>query len=478
MSNYLIDNLKALMEENLISFHVPGHKNGRIIKEYYNKYFSDILKIDTTEIPGTDNLHKAEAGILNSQIRVSRLYKSKKSYILVNGTTSGILSMILAATEPNDKILVAKNCHKSIYNGILLGNLNPVFIEEMVDKETGIILDISLDEIEKKLLDNPEIRAVIITYPTYNGICSDISGICDLMNKYNKILLVDEAHGAHLPLSEELPFSSIDFGADIVVQSTHKSLPSFTQSSVLHVNSKRVDIGKLEMMLSTFQSSSPSYILMSSIDIAMEIFENCGQLLMKELIENINWFKDKLHLNTNFRMIDRNFNGFNKTYGFDITKINIVTTIEGYLGYEIEKILRNNFHIQIEFSTERIVLLLASISNNREDFEKLLEALISISGYRKPVFLNEINVKTFSLERKISMNKAFHLKGDIINIDESIGCVSLDFIIPYPPGVPIITPGEVITREIVEYMKILINNGCSVIGLSGENSESIRIFRG
>lgn len=478
MSEYLIDNLKLLLEENLISFHVPGHKNGRIIKEYYNKYFNNILDIDTTEIPGTDNLHNPQEGILNSQKRISDIYNSKKSYILVNGTTCGILSMIMASTKPGDKILVAKNCHKSVYNGILLGNLTPIFIEEKIDKVTGIILNISPNEIEEKLVNNPEITAVVLTYPTYNGICSDISEICNLVKKYNKILLVDEAHGAHLAVSDILPFSSIDFGADIVVQSTHKSLPAFTQSSILHVNSDNIDISKLEMMLSTFQSSSPSYLLMSSIDIAMEIFENQGKILMLDLIENIKWFKYQLHFKTKFKIVDKTLKGFEDVYDFDITKINIVTTMEGYTGYETEKILRNKFNIQVEFSTERMMLIIASIGNKRSDFEKLLDALIFISGKRRPLYINDIDEKTFSLKRKISMNEAFYLSGDIIDINESIGLIGLDFIIPYPPGIPILTPGEVITKEMVEYILKQMDKGCSILGLSGNNLRCIRIFRG
>ena len=478
MSEYLIDKLKLLLEENLISFHVPGHKNGRIIKEYYNKYFSNILDIDTTEIPGTDNLHNPQEGILNSQKRISDIYNSKKSYILVNGTTCGILSMIMASTKPMDKILVAKNCHKSVYNGILLGNLTPLFIEEKIDRKTGMILDISPSEIEEKLVNNPEITAVLLTYPTYNGICSDISKICNLVKKYNKILLVDEAHGAHLPLSNSLPFSSIDFGADMVVQSTHKSLPAFTQSSILHVNSDNIDISKLEMMLSTFQSSSPSYLLMSSIDIAMEVFENQGKSLMFQLIESIRWFKYQLHSKTRFKIVDKTLKGFEDVYDFDITKINILTAMEGYTGYETEKLLRNKFNIQVEFSTERMMLIIASIGNERSDFEKLLDALIFISGKKRPLCINEIDEKAFSLSRKISMNEAFYLSGDIIDINESVGFTGLDFIIPYPPGIPILTPGEIITKELVEYISKQRDKGCSILGLAGKNSQCIRIFRG
>ncbi len=475
----MFDGLKKLSKRDMVSFHVPGHKNGKVYEKYYSDFVKDIGKIDITEIPGSDNFYAPQGIIKHAQERASRIYGSEKTFFLVNGTTCGIYSMIMAATKPGDKIIIPRDCHKSVYNGLILGDLTPIYIKPEVSTSKYMSMGITPESIEKALKDNPEAKAVVITYPNYYGMCSDIKEIARIVHNNNKVLLVDEAHGAHLGLSDKLPISALEAGADIVVQSTHKTLPSFTQSSMLHVNSHRVDIERLKFMLALTQSSSPSYILMTSLDIAMTIVEDEGKFLMDKLLNNIDGFRKECEKLKGLEILSHNIIGQYGIRDIDSTKLTISMLDIGINGTTLDELLRTKYNIQIEMANIHNVLLVSSIGNDKGDFQRLSKALNSIYHDRRIAHRkNELPEYSFMVpELKLLPKEAINREREYIPFVESKGRISGEFIIPYPPGIPLIAPGEIITEEIIEYVELLKSMELNIIGTNDVGINQIGVIK-
>lgn len=295
MKKTIINELSEIVDKDLISFHVPGHKLGKIYDRLgYTPILEKMYKMDTTEIIGTDNLHLPEGIIRKSQQRASEAFKSDYTYYLINGTTCGIQASIMAICYPKDKLIVNRDCHQSVINGCILGDIKPVYINSNINKENNIINGVNINEVINVINSNLDAKAILLTYPTYYGCTYDLKTICDYAHNKNMVVIIDEAHGAHLGLSDELPQTALEQGADIVIQSTHKTLPSFTQSSMIHTKGSRVDNNRLEVNLRMIQSSSPSYTLMASLELAVDIYINSGKELMNELLFNIYKFKDNI----------------------------------------------------------------------------------------------------------------------------------------------------------------------------------------
>ncbi len=476
----IIDKLLQLNRQNVVSFHVPGHKNGRIYNKFPYKNFKDILyKLDTTEIPGTDNLHNAKDIIEKSQQKASEAFGSEETFFLVNGSTSGIYSMIMAAASPGDKVLVDRNCHQSVVNACILGDLIPVYIYPDMDEKRGIAMGISPDDIEKQLARHDDIRAVALTYPNYHGIASNLKKIEEIVHKYDKILLIDEAHGAHLALSESLPPSALSCGADAVVQSTHKTLPSFTQSSMLHIQGNRIDRDRLKFMLRIHQSSSPSYLLLISLDFAIMVYRAEGRKLMGTLLENIKNFKQQAKNIDGIDIIGEEVIGNKGVKSIDITRLCI--GLEGITGYELERRLRKDFNIQMELSNRYGVLGVTSIANTGKDFDKLLEGLSIISkeirgnSARLSGNLPE-NFIFGKVEQVFTPREALYKSKRKVLLKKSQGFISGEYVIPYPPGIPLIIPGEKINTEIILQVMDVIDNGGEVLGLNDSSCKWIEII--
>lgn len=472
----IIDRLLTLNKENIVSFHVPGHKNGRTYGEFSYKNYQDILyNLDTTEIPGTDNLHNPKDVIMESQKRASRVFNSEETFFLVNGSTSGIYSMIMASTCPGDQILIDRNCHQSVINASILGDLRPTYIYPHIDIEKGISLGICPEDIERELIKNKDIKAVVLTYPNYYGITCDLKKIGEIVHKYDKILLIDEAHGAHLGLSKSLPDTALGCGADAVVQSTHKTLPSFTQSSMLHIQGDRIDREKLKLMLRIHQSSSPSYLLLSSLDFAVHIYETEGPYLMEKLLENMDYLRHELSKIDRIDMMGREIVGSCGVKDIDPTRLWF--GIKGISGYELEERLRGEFKIQVELSNHYGVLAIGSIGTKKEDLDQLLDAVYRIA--QEDLFEETREEKNYSYKvpkQIFTPREALYRPKRKILLKESINKISGEYIIPYPPGIPIIIPGERINHETLEYVSKMVAEGKEILGLKDISCQWIEVL--
>ena len=295
MKKSILNQPGEIINNNLVSFHVPGHKLGKIYDRLgYSNILESLYKMDTTEILGTDNLHSPEGIIKESQERAARVFNSKNTYYLVNGSTCGIQAAMMSVCNPKDKIIVNRDCHQSVINTLILGDIEPAYIYPQIDNKTNILMGIKIEDAIDTIDKNLDAKAILLTYPTYYGKVYDLKTICNYAHSKGMMVIVDEAHGAHLGLSDKLPMTALEQGVDIVVQSTHKTLPSFAQSSMIHIQGERVNQERLTSILRMIESSSPSYMLMSSLELAVDIYETKGKDLMDELLDNIYIFKKNM----------------------------------------------------------------------------------------------------------------------------------------------------------------------------------------
>lgn len=469
MENYIVNKLEDIHNDKLVSFHVPGHKTGKIFDKLgYEEILNKIYKLDTTEIDGTDNLHNAQDIIKKSQDRAAKIFSSDKTIYLVNGSTCGIQSAIMSVCHPQSKLITNRDCHQSVINACILGDIKPVYIEAQVCTNTNIVQGVKIDNVKKVIDDNLDSKAIILTYPTYYGVTYDLEEICTYAHSKDIIVIVDEAHGAHLGLSDDLPKPAIKQGADIVIQSTHKTLPAFTQSSMIHIKGNRVNENKLLSMLRIMESSSPSYMLLSSLELAVDIYDKYGKKLMNELLRLIEDFTLKFKNDENILIKNEN----------DNTKIFISLKELGITGYELDNILRNKYSIQVELSNYYGVLLISTIGNTKDDFNSLETALRDIiSTYKiKKIKLKEIDYPKEIPIKIMNPREAFYRDKKLVNLKNSIGKISGEYIIPYPPGISLVSPGEIITQEIIAYIQQGVKSGMIICGIKDSTLEDIEII--
>lgn len=457
--------------EKPVSFHMPGHKGSDIYRRYgHDEFINNFIDCDITEIPGADNLFQTEGIIRDTAEKYRRLYDVKKSYLLINGTSGGLIAAILASVPQGKKLVMARNCHKSVFNALNLGGIEPVYAYPSMVEEYGISGPVEADEVARCLDENLDAEAVILPSPNYYGICSDIKAIAEEVHARGKVLIVDQAHGAHLKFMAGEPLAAEECGADIVVNSTHKTLCSFTQSAVLNYNSDRVEQYILEDKLQAIQSTSPSYLLMASLDINADVLENHGKELFAQWQANIEDFYAKAAVVPGLKLME-------VPGAMDKTKINIDMSYYGIDGNELEEMLMEK-GIYAELVTGDILMCMTGIGNTGADYDRLLEALKDIAernsfdktgAERSSVACPEGREKAENGGAALWMKRRplheIPKKKQQVSLEECEGLICASSIIPYPPGIPFICPGEMIGREEIEYIRLLRNRGEKVIGV-------------
>lgn len=467
MKTPVFEALKNLMEENSVSFHMPGHK-GRNALINWSEY---IPYIDTTETEGMDNLLEPRGIIKESQEYAAKVFGAKATYYGVNGSTGSNYIALAAITKPGDKVLLQRNCHKSIHNAMILNRLNPVYLYPNYNENYNVLTGLVPEEIEEILDGEPDIKAVLLTYPNYYGVCYDLKKIADIVHKRNKILMVDEAHGPHMGFSDKLPMSALEAGADIVIHSTHKTLPSFTQTSLLHVNSDRVDLNKLRDRYQLYTSTSPSYIFTLSNEAA------CAYMDSEEGKRKLDWNIEKCkeviqRLNDIPRVEVFTGDPTDKTIiDKDVTKILI--SIDGISGSQIKKRLKTEYNIRLEMADYYYALIFCTLMNEEEDYEKLVAAIEDLASKAGHEQIDYVNVKMPDPKIVITPADAYFGKKEQVLLKDAIGRLAAAPIIPYPPGIPLIAPGEEFTKEIYEHILFLMENGLEIVGLMGYNKDSV-----
>ena len=484
----LLERLTEYAGSDAYPFHMPGHKR-REIPDGIPGGFPDPYGIDITEIDGFDNLHHAEGILKDAMDEAAAIYGADRSWYLVNGSTCGILSAVFATTENGGKILTARNCHKAVYHAICLNRLEAEYLYPEEITEFGINGGIRAEDVRKALEKDAmrcagnsgdvrgkitKIQAVLITSPTYEGVVSDIRAIADAAHEYGIPLIVDEAHGAHLEYADQchsFPKSALEYGADIVIQSLHKTLPCFTQTAILHVKGKLVDQDRVSRYLSMFQTSSPSYLFMAGMERCIRYMDGDGRNEMVRYEERLEHFMKRMEGLQVLEVLDREICGKYRTVaGWDPSKI-VVSTMraEDFHGEELAETLRRKYHLEMEMTAPEYVIAMTSLMDTEEGFERLGTALLEIDGaLRHCVEPEQQKEKGESKEkercetpeglesklshpvRRMLICEAMDADTERTAFQDTVGKVSAEFVYLYPPGIPIIAPGEVFTDAIVE----------------------------
>lgn len=468
IAEFLIKNAAG----DAISFHMPGHKGTEIYKiTGHSDFLRNMVDLDITEIPGADNLFHAEGIIAETAKAYSRIYGVKKSYLLVNGTSCGIVAAILACVGEGERIIMARNCHKSVYTAVRLGKINAEYVyPSLVEGMAGAI---SPEDIEAAFDRCPDARAVILPSPNYYGICSDIKAIVKIVHDRGRVLIVDQAHGAHLKMMEgvaDLPLSAESSGADIIINSTHKTLASFTQSAILNVNSDRVSEEKIEDVLQIIESTSPSYLLMGSLDVNRAIIEEHGDKLFEEWAKRVNRFYDEASRIKGIKVME-------DIPLLDKTKLNIDGSQLGISGSRLASMLSDR-NIIVELATGSIVMCMTGIGTTDEHIDRLIEAINEISKEAGDAYNNcEEHEKDISEKVWTMKHIAGNCSGETmrVSLENAEGMCAADYVIPYPPGVPLVCRGEIVTKEDCEYVLNLISRGEDVLGV--DDCGRIKVYK-
>lgn len=462
----IYSHLKEYSESDYCGFHMPGHKRNR-------ERFGDSLpyEIDITEIDGFDDLHHAEGMIKQAEERAARLYGAEETHFLVNGSTVGILSAILGTTTKGDKVLVARNCHKSVYNALFLQELESVYVYPEYDENTGLNGVILPSEIERILEKDSAIRAVVIVSPTYDGVLSDVEAIAKVVHERGIPLIVDEAHGAHFGFHPYFSQNANKKGADLVIHSVHKTLPSLTQTALLHINGVLVDRKRVRMYLRMLQSSSPSYVLMASIDACMELLEKRSEEIFGDYVDNLHNLRDELGKLKRLKLVS--------TENYDNSKLIISTKNTNFTGKELKQILLDNYHLQMEMAAGSYVLAMTSVGDEKEHFERLLSALQKVdnelSGTELCATAAKSSAKLPHAEYIAKSSEALlDFESESVLWEKSIGKTAMEYAYLYPPGIPVIVPGEKISAEMISYLKKHAGIGFQIEGLEQEKYIRVR----
>lgn len=465
----LLKELIKYHEEKNLLLSMPGNKSGLgFLRDDIGKVFAKNLGFfDITEVDPLDNLHCPEGVIKDAQKLLSKTYNSKKAYFLVNGSTCGNLASIFDAFDEGDEVIVERNCHKSIYNALILRKLKVTYIEAVVDFENDIFLPPNKENIYEAISRCSNFKGIILTYPNYFGITYEIEEIIkDLKNKKIKII-IDAAHGAHFGQSNELPKDTIYSIADYVVLSAHKTLPALTQGAYLLVNNNSESI---EFYLKTFMSTSPSYLIMASLDYSRYYLDEYAKDDYKKLIHNCSIWKEKINCLNKVKILSKE----DLKFGYDIDATRYVMILpKGYSGHKFLEYLREN-KIQAEMSFSRGVVLILSPFNSERDF-KLIFDIIENLNLEILKSDEDINCSYYSIipVKKLEPYEVFKMKGKLCNIDECEEKISKNMIIPYPPGIPLVCPGEIITRDAINIINDYILNKKNIIGIEKNTIEVI-----
>lgn len=447
-------------------FHMPGHKRNKYFSEKVNYPFS----VDITEITGFDDLHNPSGILKSSMQKASELFGSKHSFYLVNGSTCGILSSVFSLTNYGDTVIVARNCHKSVFNAIELRGLKPVFLMPEFDSEFEIAGSINPQSVENALNKNKNAKIVLITSPTYEGVTSDIEKIAEICHRFCVPLIVDEAHGAHFAFSDFFPKTAIECGADVVIQSLHKTLPCPTQTAILHIQGELVCEKDINRSLDIFQTSSPSYPMMSSIDFCIrELHKNSG-MHFESYEKLLTDFSQKMKKLKNLKVLcfgeDLKEN-HKAIFDYDRSKIVISCTNTNINGKELFSVLRDKYFLELEMTSKNYVIAMTSICDTEEGLQRLSNALLEIDGSIKKTEDVKKALEYVCSELIYPPAQAVKMQSQECELAVAENKISGEYIWAYPPGIPIVITGEIITREIVKNIKSHISNRISLISTSG-----------
>lgn len=467
--------LRRFRRMRVVPFDVPGHKRGRGNMELTEFLGEECMSVDVNSMKPLDNLCHPVSVIKDAETLAAEAFGAANAFFMVGGTTSAVQSMIMYACKGGDKIIMPRNVHRSAINALILCDAVPVYVDPDVNNTLGIALGMSVSQVEKAIRENPDAKAIMVNNPTYYGICSDLRKITELAHKHNMLVLVDEAHGTHFYFGENFPVTAMAAGADIASVSMHKSGGSLTQSSFLLMGEK-INSDYMRQVVNLTQTTSASYLLLSSLDISRKRLALSGREIFEKTVELAEYARSEINSIGGYYAYSKELVNGDSVYDFDVSKLSVFTLPIGLAGIEVYDLLRDEYDIQIEFGDIGNILAYISVGDRNRDIERLISAMSEIkrrfgkseTGLLTHEYINPIVAET--------PRKAFYGDKKSLPLDEAAGYICSEFVMCYPPGIPILAPGELITDEIIQYIKYAKEKGCSMTGTEDINIEHLNVL--
>ena len=468
--------LEKFRKKRVVPFDVPGHKRGRGNPELVELLGEKCVGLDVNSMKPLDNLCHPISVIHEAEKLTADAFGAEHAFLMVGGTTSAVQNMVLSVCKAGDKIILPRNVHKSVINAIVLCGAIPIYVNPKINPVLGIALGMDISSVEETIRNNPDAVAVFVNNPTYYGICSDIKSIVKIAHSYGMKVLADEAHGTHFYFSDHLPISAMEAGADMAAISMHKSGGSLTQSSIMLTN-KGVNADYVRQIINLTQTTSASYLLLSSLDISRRNLALRGKESFEKVAKMAEYARNEINEIGGYYAYGKELINGTSVYDFDITKLSVYTLGNGLAGIEVYDLLRDEYDIQIEFGDICNILAYISIGDRIQDIERLVGALADIERLYKKDKTGMLSGEYIQPELVATPQKAFYSEKVSLPIMETVGKVCGEFVMCYPPGIPILAPGEMITKEIAEYIVYAKEKGCSMQGTEDPEVNNINVLK-
>ncbi|MBR6384685.1 MAG: aminotransferase class I/II-fold pyridoxal phosphate-dependent enzyme [Ruminococcus sp.] len=467
--------LRKFRRMRVVPFDVPGHKRGRGNMELTEFLGEDCMNVDVNSMKPLDNLCHPVSVIKDAEMLAAQAFGAANAFFMVGGTTSAVQSMIMYACKSGDKIIMPRNVHRSAINALILTGAVPVYVNPDTNSQLGISLGMSVSQIEQAIRENPNAKAVMVNNPTYYGICSDLKKITELAHEHNMLVLVDEAHGTHFYFGDNFPLTAMKAGADCASVSMHKSGGSLTQSSFLLMG-KNINSDYMRQVINLTQTTSASYLLLSSLDISRKRLALSGREIFEKTVEMAEYARQEINDIGGYYAYSRELINGDSIFDFDVSKLSIFTLPIGLAGIEVYDLLRDEYDIQIEFGDIGNILAYISVGDRKRDIERLISALAEIKRRFGKTGADMLSHEYISPIISETPRKAFYADKISLPLDEASGKVCTEFVMCYPPGIPILAPGELVTDEIIEYIKYAKAKGCQMTGTEDLNIERLNVM--
>ncbi len=469
--------LERFRRRRVVPFDVPGHKRGRGNPELVQLLGEQCVGLDINSMKPLDNLCNPISVIAQAEALTADAFGASHAFLMVGGTTSAVQAMVLSVCKAGDKIILPRNVHKSAINGLILCGATPVYISPKVQPEIGVALGMEPEALEQALEENPDAVAVLINNPTYYGICSNLKALTDIAHRHGVMVLCDEAHGTHFYFGEGLPLSAMAAGADMAAVSMHKSGGSLTQSSVL-LTGPKVDAAHVRQVINLTQTTSASYLLLSSLDISRRNLALQGKERFAKVVKMAEYARQEINSIGGFYAYGKELVDGQSIYDFDVTKLCVYTRRMGLTGIEVYDLLRDEYDIQIEFGDLGNIMAYISIGDRIQDIERLVGALEDIKRLYRGNAAALSHGDISSPKVVCSPQQSFYAQKQTLPIEESAGRICGEFVMCYPPGIPILAPGEQITQDIIQYILFAREKGCSLQGAADPQVDHIQVLKG
>lgn len=468
--------LEKFRKKRVVPFDVPGHKRGRGNKELKDFLGETCVGIDVNSMKPLDNLCHPVSVIKEAEQLAAEAFGAAHAFLMVGGTTSAVQSMVLAVCKRGDKIILPRNVHRSVINAMVLCGAVPVYVNPDVDQKLGIALGMKVSQVEEAIKENPDAVAIFVNNPTYYGICSDIRSIVKLAHDNDMYVLADEAHGTHFYFGENLPIDAISAGADMAAVSMHKSGGSLTQSSILLIG-KEMHEGYIRQIINLTQTTSASYLLLSSLDISRRNLALRGKEIFAQVMDLAEYARKEISNIGGYYAYSSDMINHDSIYDFDKTKLSIYTLDIGLAGIEVYDKLRDEYDIQIEFGDMGNILAYLSIGDRKQDIERLASSLAEIKRLNSRGKEGLMPHEYISPQLAVSPQAAFYADKEQLDLQETSGRICSEFLMCYPPGIPILAPGEMITDRILDYIIYAKEKGCSITGPEDPDINKLNVLK-